>query len=163
MGNTYEICEHCGTRHKQCTPSQVEELGLEYIEVPTQPAKVQHIVIPGRLDGLNELIAANRTHWSKGRDLKESNEALVHLAITQGRIQPIKGAFTMKILWLEKDDARDPDNILSAKKYILDALQQAQIIKNDNMAHLKGLTEQWDIAQEGETPGVYIDIEEESK
>lgn len=161
MGNQYPVCEHCGTRHRQCTPSQVVEAGLDYIETTSKPRRVQHLRIFPRLDGLNELIAANRTHWSKGRALKEANEALVHLAITRDKLQPITGRFNMKILWLEKDSARDPDNILSAKKYILDALQQAHIIVNDNQKNLTGLTEQWDVAKKEEKPGVYIEITEE--
>ena len=161
MGNTYEVCDRCGTRHKQCLPSQIEASGLEYIETPRQPARSQRLVIRPRLDGLNELIQANRTHWRTGNELKVANEALVRIGIIEGRLKPITKPFSMKILWLEQDDARDPDNILSAKKYILDALQQSKIITNDGQANLKGLTEQWDIAGEDEMPGVYIDLIEE--
>ena len=41
--------------------------------------------------------------------------------------------------WHEKSKRRDLDNVYSAKKYILDAMQKCGVIDNDNYAHIKGL------------------------
>lgn len=33
MSNSYEPCPHCGERHKQCQPSEVDKLG-GFLETP---------------------------------------------------------------------------------------------------------------------------------
>lgn len=38
--------------------------------------------------------------------------------------------------WHEKSRRRDVDNVYSAKKYILDALQKCGVLANDNPAHV---------------------------
>ena len=41
--------------------------------------------------------------------------------------------------WNEKAHRRDLDNVYSAKKYILDAMQKLQIIENDDYSHIRGV------------------------
>ena len=46
------------------------------------------------------------------------------------------------IIWLEWHESskrRDLDNVYSASKYILDAMQKSGIIANDNYKHIKGI------------------------
>lgn len=158
MSNEYPVCEHCGTRHKQCFPSNVEEAGLDYI--PTN-RRVQLLTIDQRLDGLNDIIAANRKHWSAGNKLKEANELIVQWAIKTSHVKPINGPFKMEIFFSEPNEKRDPDNILSAKKFLLDALQQMQIIPNDGQKQVKGFSESWGLATNEFPVGVHIKLIEE--
>ena len=82
--------------------------------------------IPGRLDGLNEYTAANRTNPHKGGHMKQKNEDGI---IWQIRRQlPGIGTITAPVLiyyrFFEKDRRRDNDNILScAAKFVLDSLR----------------------------------------
>lgn len=83
--------------------------------------------IPGRLDGLNEYTAANRTNPHKGGHMKQKNEDGI---IWQIRRQlPGIGTITAPVLiyyrFFEKDRRRDNDNILScAAKFVQDSLKK---------------------------------------
>ena len=91
--------------------------------------------IPGRLDGLNEYTAANRTNPHKGGHMKQKNEDGI---IWQIRRQlPGIGTITAPVLiyyrFFEKDRRLDNDNILScAAKFVQDSLKKAWVIKDDN-------------------------------
>lgn len=158
MSNKYEPCPHCGERHKQCSPSAVESAGLEYIP---QPRREQTLYISQRLDGLNEVIKAARTHWSHGAKHKKAQQQIVEWAIKAARLKPINKPFRMEIFYSERNRLRDPDNIASAKKFILDALQSMKIISNDGWKNLLGWTEDWGVADKTRPEGVYIKLIEE--
>lgn len=92
--------------------------------------------IKGRLPSLNDYVNACRTHWAKGAKLKQETEYLIFWSIksaqNKGRCHPVTKPVVVFFLWHEHGDRRDADNIYSAKKYILDAMQTAGVIKNDN-------------------------------
>ena len=158
MSNDNPVCEHCGQRHKNCAPSNVEAAALEYIDYPR---RVQTLTIPGRLAGLNEIIKSARTHWSHGAKQKIEQEETVMWAIKQSRLKPIARAFRMELLFVEPNDKRDPDNIVSAKKFILDALQKMGIIINDNQKYVRGWSERWEIATSQTPTGIYVKLIED--
>jgi len=119
MSNQYEPCPHCGTRHKQCEPSEVDKLGGFIVP----PKREQSFYVNQRLDGLNEVIKEARTHWSKGADHKKAQQEIVEWAIANAKkkgLGPVSGPFRLEIHFAEPNTARDPDNIVSAKKFILD-------------------------------------------
>lgn len=92
----------------------------------------QKIIVYGRLDGMNELIESNRRNRYRGAEEKRINQMLVVNAIRRCKICGVKRyPVVIVIKWYERNDRRDPDNIAAAKKFILDALQQAEIIRND--------------------------------
>lgn len=92
----------------------------------------QKIIVYGRLDGMNELIESNRRNRYRGAEEKRINQMQVVAAIRRCRICRVKRyPIVIVIKWYERNDRRDPDNIAAAKKFILDALQQAEIIRND--------------------------------
>ena len=51
----------------------------------------------------------------------------------------------VEITWYEKDRRRDPDNIGSAKKYILDSLVEAGVFPDDGWKYIKGFTDNFEI------------------
>ena len=57
--------------------------------------------------------------------------------------------------WEEKSHRRDLDNISSAKKFILDAMQKCGILDNDNYKHVKGI---YDTFVFGERSFVTVEI-----
>lgn len=159
MSNQYEPCPHCGQRHKQCEPSEVDALG-GYLY---QPRRVQKLYVSQRLDGLNEVIKACRTHWSHGAKHKAAQQEIVEWAIkgTRPVLQPITGGFILEVHFAEPNTLRDPDNIVSAKKFILDALQTQGIIPNDGQKQVLGFRESWGLADEKHPVGVHIKLVEE--
>ncbi len=93
------------------------------------------IVIDGRLDGLNELINANRRNKYAGAKLKRDNESIITNYIkTQCNVKFER--VRISIDWYEKNKRRDFDNIASAKKYILDALVKCEVIPNDGWKNI---------------------------
>lgn len=98
-----------------------------------------------QLPGLNEYTQANRTHAQAGGRFKKQTEAdimlFICLAKRRGELRPVDYPVTLKIEWQEATRKRDPDNIVSAKKFILDALVSGGILPNDTQRYIKGFTE----------------------
>ena len=99
------------------------------------------LLIDAQLPTLNEYTVANRSHWSKGAAFKKQVERLIGgyimLSIAQKKLRSIKKPCEIFIEWHEGTMRRDVDNIQSAQKFILDALQAYKIIANDNRKHVK--------------------------
>lgn len=103
--------------------------------------------IPMRLPGLNEFIEAckiQRGKWNKGNQMKKDvqNEIAYYLMSLPIFDRPIR----IKFIWVStKSDRRDLDNISFAKKFILDAMQQAGRLKNDDRKHVIGHLDDFEI------------------
>lgn len=98
--------------------------------------QTNEFIILGRLPSLNDYTDANRSHWSKGARFKSDVETAIIWQIrgaqNRGTLRPVTKKNVLYIDWHESDQRRDVDNIVSAKKFILDAMQKAGIIPNDN-------------------------------
>lgn len=98
------------------------------------------LIIPGRLAGLNEMTASNRTHWAKGASLKkEETQKVADEARKQLSRVKITEPVLLEIVWYEKNNKRDIDNIASGVKFILDGLVEAGVLVNDSQKYVKGL------------------------
>lgn len=97
--------------------------------------------IEQRLPSMNELIAANRQNRYKGAKMKRETEEVIgqyiRIARLRGTIKPVSEPVEVHIEWHEKTKKRDADNIQSAQKFILDALQKQGILINDNRRYVK--------------------------
>lgn len=104
---------------------------------------VNEFMITGRLPSLNDYTRANRAHWSKGAEYKRNVEAdiiwQIRAARNKGTLRPVNKKIVLHIQWHESDQRRDVDNIVSAKKFILDAMQKAGIIPNDSRKYVAGV------------------------
>lgn len=99
----------------------------------------QSFVIEGRLDGMNEFIAANRSNPYAGAKMKKVNQELVMWAIKAAHLKPMKCPINIHVTWVEgirpgakQFRPRDKDNIRSSIKYIQDALVEMGIIPDDS-------------------------------
>lgn len=103
------------------------------------------LVIPGRLDNLNDYITADRTNRYKGAAMKARNEALVKVAIKQQmRSIRIERPVYMEYTWYERNKRRDLDNISSfGRKVIQDALVQTRVLVNDGWNEIVGFSDQF--------------------
>lgn len=103
------------------------------------------LVIFGRLDGLNDYTAANRTNPHKGGKMKKDNEETVIWAIRQQlrRLHIDKPVF-LKFSWYEPNKRRDHDNVSSfGRKVIQDALVKCGVLKDDGWDYVVGFTDQF--------------------
>lgn len=114
-------------------------------------------VIYGRLAGLNELIASNRSGWYSGSALKAREQRKVTDAIWKTGMLSTEHPVRIHIDWYEKDARRDPDNIFSAIKYILDGLVEMEVIPNDTQKYIKGISNELHIDREN--PRVIVEVE----
>jgi Holliday junction resolvase RusA-like endonuclease len=106
-----------------------------------------------RLPGLNEYINACRHNKYKGNELKQNTDSLIGWHIRAAKLKKIDKPVKIKFIWHEKSYRRDPDNIASAKKYILDALQKQGILQNDNLKWIKGFQDEFEVGDKD-----YIEI-----
>lgn len=102
-------------------------------------------IVKAKLPSLNEYIAAcNNNRYGGGRFKREIEEVIgwgIKQAISAGKLKRTENPVIVHFVWHEKTKRRDADNIASAKKYILDAMQTFRIIPNDNRKYVKGFTD----------------------
>lgn len=92
----------------------------------------QKFIIPFRLPGLNEVIGANRTNPQAGAKLKRDTEEQLTWVIKSARLLPVTYPCIVHMLFVEPNRRRDVDNVESGKKFVMDALVKAGILKNDS-------------------------------
>jgi Holliday junction resolvase RusA-like endonuclease len=97
------------------------------------------LTIHGELPGLNEYTKACRTSpivgWRMKRECEEAIAAQV--ASAPHITEPVTAHF----VWYTADSRRDPDNVAFAKKFVLDALVAAGVLRGDGRAHVLGFTD----------------------
>lgn len=114
--------------------------------------------IPKRLMGFNEYTKFNRESKYKANEAKQNEQAYIVWCVLEqlGRItinKPVIGHFT----WIEENKRRDLDNICFAKKFILDALVQGGVLKDDNRKIVTNFTDSFEYAKKSK---VIVELEE---
>ena len=109
----------------------------------------QAFTIPGRLPGINELIASNRHGWHAGNRLKESHEWEVRAAIVAAGITPIRSRVRIQYTYFEPNRRRDMDNIAGfAHKVVQDALVRTGVLEDDGWRNIAGFTDTFEVDPE---------------
>lgn len=101
-------------------------------------------IIPGELPTLNEMIDEAKIHWNNYREQKEDHTEAVAWEAKRAKL-PYIPAVKFEITYFRKTKAYDPDNIAAGKKFILDGLVEAGVLKNDGWKQVKGWTEEWEV------------------
>lgn len=124
-------------------------------------AEQNYFVIEDKLPSLNDYIDACRTNHYTGAKFKKKTESLISAYILVAKakktLTPTDKPVVVHFEWHEKTKKRDPDNVASAKKFILDAMQKSGIIPNDNRKYIKGFT---DVILDASKDCVVVTIEE---
>lgn len=121
---------------------------------------VVKLMIPGKLDNLNDYITACRTNQYKGAKVKHKNENRVIQAIYEqlGRLR-IKKPVYMTYTWYEPNKRRDLDNVSSfGRKVIQDALVETRVLENDGLKNIVGFQDNFYI--DADNPRVEVVIRE---
>lgn len=118
----------------------------------------QTLIIFGRLAGLNEIVSANRKNRYMGANMKRENQDRIIEAIKVCGINRITKPIDVHILWVEPNCRRDHDNVAAGKKFILDGLVEAGIIKNDSPAFVRDMTDRFRVSRE--MPRIEVTLEE---
>ena len=116
--------------------------------------------IPGRLPGLNEIIAAAKSHYAKySTEKKEYTEEVAWLA-KQARLPKFEKVYLV-ITWFEPDRRRDPDNIMAGQKFILDGLVAAGVLPGDSQKYIAGIVHRFRVDKQN--PRVEVEIIDATK
>lgn len=108
--------------------------------------------IQGRFPTLNEYIRIERGNRYAAASTKRKHTEMVAWQVkTQGQA---KGKNDFTFIWYTSTRA-DPDNIAFAKKFILDGLQMAGVIENDNQKHVGRLS---DVIEKSKVDRVVVTI-----
>ena len=101
------------------------------------PREVLVVCLSGEFPGLNEVIARAKKHWGVYAALKKQYSSWVKLQAPSAGKNPARGLGVGVVIdWYCRDRRRDPDNIASGKKFILDGLVQAKVLSNDGWANI---------------------------
>jgi hypothetical protein len=108
---------------------------------------------------MNNILSAasmRRGKWSAYARMKVSQEDAIVAAIRAAKIQPVARA-RFVFTWVEPNMRRDKDNIVAARKFILDALVAAGILQDDGWPEVVGWTDHFQVDRL--EPGVRVYME----
>ena len=98
---------------------------------------IQRFTIQGRFPSLNDYISAERANKSFGASMKR-RETKRAASAAEGLAQCINPVI-VGFKWVEPNLRRDADNVAFAKKFILDGLVMAGVLKGDSRKYVIGL------------------------
>ena len=96
---------------------------------------MDRILINCHLPDLNSYINAERTNKYRAAKMKKEATANVCWLAKQSKVK-INYLCDIRFVWHKPDNRKDHDNICFAKKFILDGLVDAGVLKNDNPKHV---------------------------
>jgi hypothetical protein len=120
--------------------------------------------VPGPLPGMNEMIAAAKGSGGRGRaysTMKRDLTAVVAGVATRAQIPRFAGRVLLDFRWYEPNRKRDCDNVAAARKFVLDGLVAAGVLKGDGWRYVQSWTDRFDVAGvDGQSrgPGVAVTI-----
>ncbi|MAH51419.1 hypothetical protein CMI37_36725 [Candidatus Pacearchaeota archaeon] len=121
--------------------------------------------IPGPLPGLNEIMnvarGTKRGNLTAARQKAEWTYRVagyIHLTMNQTKKVQFTGAVFIEFTWYEKNKRRDPDNIASAKKFLMDGMVRSGLICDDTWRYISGFSDKWVVNKT--QPGVYVVVRE---
>ena len=101
----------------------------------------QELHISVRMPNLNDYTRAIGHSRYLGGEMKEEWDNLVMQEAQAQQLGHFTEPITIEFHWYEPNTNRDVDNVAFAKKFILDGLQKAGVITNDNYRWVKGFSD----------------------
>lgn len=106
----------------------------------------QKFIILGRLPGMNEYTAVQRTNRYSGASLKKSAQHMAEKHIRVARLKPIERPTYIQYTFYEPNKRRDKDNIAGfAHKVIQDALVACRVLKDDGWNYITGFSDDFKV------------------
>lgn len=118
----------------------------------------QGFFVPGPMPNFNDMIDAAKGAGGVGKHyakMKEIWTTHVWAHAKQARIRPYSQPVRIDFLWCEADQRRDKDNVVAARKFVLDGLVMAGVLKDDGWDYVVGWTDDFVVTK---TPGVKLVI-----
>lgn len=120
--------------------------------------RVERLWVPGRLWGLNEIIALRASRYRGAYSSeKRKFEAIIAMAAEESGLTPWPDGAWFAYELVEPDQRRDPSNAMSgAIKVIEDGLQACGVLPGDGWRHVRGINPTWRVDKE--RPGVLVTL-----
>lgn len=129
----------------------------------------QKLVLKGTLPNMNDLLASSKRmggtrggrgrRWSGYAELKRQSEMPIVL-LARAQLKPVEKPVKVSFYWVEPNRRRDLDGIAAGgTKLVLDALQTAGILPNDNWKWIKGIEHRFGVDKDN--PRVEVRLEDE--
>ena len=111
------------------------------------------------MPALNEIIASSKSHFGAYSTMKKKHTNNLNWFINRDIDCDvcIDNPANITIAWFAKNKRKDPDNIAAGKKFILDALVQSGIMKNDTWGYVNSLSDRFYIDKDN--PRIEVMIE----
>jgi hypothetical protein len=118
---------------------------------------MQKLIIEGELPDLNKIIDVSKKHWAKYHQFKKKYTELVAM-VAKAQLTPVcEYPITISVDWYCPSRRKDPDNVAFAKKFILDGLVLAGILKSDSWKQISELHDRF--FQDKENPCIEVTIQ----
>ena len=119
------------------------------------------IEYPGRLPGLNEIIAAAKQGKGKYQPYALMKEQYTSEIGWLAKKLPRYSRVNITITWYEPNRRRDPDNVSGGQKFILDGLVRGGAIKDDSQRYINNIEHRFEVDREN--PRIEIEVQEVTK
>lgn len=121
----------------------------------------QTFTVEQRLTSYNEHEKKRRANRYRANADKIKMENIIGWRIRKARLNPVSSLQWVIFEWHEKTKRRDKDNVASAKKFILDALQKTNILPKDSNRYIAGFTDRFIYDRTDKVTVTLVDYEEE--
>ena len=120
------------------------------------------ITIPLPLMTLNQYTSKQRVNHYVGNKAKRdcTNKCSFHISKSMREGFTMDTPVKLKFVWYYKNKRQDPDNIAFQKKFILDGMIKAKLIKNDGWSQITGFVDEFKIDKKNERVEIYKVYEE---
>lgn len=119
----------------------------------------QVLKIPFKLPSFNDYNNICRRNKWEANNFKKGVQGDIVWAIKKSKLLKCYKAVKVNFIWIERTKKRDIDNVMSAKKFILDALVTANILINDSPKYVCEITDKL-IYDKNKGDMVLVEIEE---
>lgn len=116
------------------------------------------MIVEKKMPGANDYIAACNASRFKANDMKQTYTDLAAWCAKAARMRSYIGPVSVDFLWVEENGRRDPDNIAFAKKFIMDGLVRANVLRDDSMRFVRGFSDSFDVDREN--PRIEVTVTE---
>ena len=114
------------------------------------------LIIKGELTDLNNYIRIERGNKFAGANVKKNETERIWVECKQQRIEPQEKGVFIVFQWYAKDQKKDKDNVAFAKKFILDGLVSAGVLKSDGWDFISGFLDIFYVDRENPRIEVYF-------
>lgn len=123
------------------------------------PGTSSELWVPGVLPDLNKALAAARSARGRYSGYARLKKDATDWVALHARALPAFRRVRMEFTWHEPNRRTDPDNLISAKKFILDGLVQAGVLPGDGWENIASFGEErWFVV--ARDPGVLVFLAE---